>query len=527
MDNYVTRSRFRHYVVEEGHVTLAQMEAALREQSHHPHKKLGQILCHKGFLTESKLIAILSDYTGVPAFPGMECMDKDILDDPDYQETPHTHHALPFKKDAMGLHVALLDPENILIRDQLHHQFKEKIIPYGVTEKVFAVLKEIIHDAPNRAGQGGAVSPQHDLNSLVMEAIRAHASDIHFQPTATHLVIRLRVDGMLKPMRELHSDYWGSLRTQIKILASMDVAEERKPQHGRFYQDFAGRTIDFRVSSHPTVSGENIVIRILDKYKTLLSFDSLGFSHKHKQILRHCIKHNHGIILFTGPTGSGKTTSLYGLLSEMDSKTRNIMTLEQPVEYAISGIRQSEITQNMSFSEGVRSLLRQDPDVILIGEIRDEDTAQMAIRASMTGHLVLSTLHTHDVLSAPYRLMNLGISEDLLASHLLSVVSQRLVRKICTQCYHKGCERCDYTGFCGRTCLSECLFIDESMRRDLGSDDFMKRFKEYGKETLWDDAMLKINEGLTTQIEVERVLGPRLISKAVPMMKPTLQKDIQ
>ncbi len=510
------KPRFRQYLIDRKLITSEQLHAAVLEQERFPHKKLGQILCDKGFLKENHLLNILTHYTGIPPFPGIHSVDKGFSH-ANLQLTASAK-VVPFRSDNQGLHVAMIDPENVLLRDQLQHHYRCKIIPYHITDQLFDELVEHYASQDIHSHKSQTFSPSKtphllphtsELSALIIQALRQQASDIHCQPTRTHLTIRYRIDGLLAPIKDFHNDIWPALRTQIKVLAGIDVSEERKPQHGRFQKNFAGRTIDFRVSCHPTIDGENIVIRILDKQKSLISFDALGFSPSHKQTLRQCIQYNHGLILFTGPTGSGKTTSLYALLSEMNHESRNIMTLEQPVEYAISGIRQSEITQNMSFAEGVRSLLRQDPDVILIGEIRDEDTAQMALRAAMTGHLVLSTLHTHDVFSVPHRLINLGIRSDLLASHLLCIVSQRLVRTRCKICHAQGCHECQNTGLKGRTCVSECLFVDDTIRDLIAENAPTHVLKKAYPQTLWQDGLAKITEGMTTVEEVTRVLGPK------------------
>ncbi len=498
----MSRDRFCQHLLSVNLVREDQLRTALKIQQKKPHLKLGQILCDQGFLEENDLLRVLSSYSGIPVFPGSPHPMKEIKID---SHTVKTHGSCPFYKDEAGLHVAMMDPENLLLIDQLQRHYHTKIIPYHIAQKL---LDELLEFYEHSSGTMPSHESVIDFEAITIKALREGASDIHCQPTENTIAIRYRIDGLLRTAYDLPKEQWPTLRTHIKVLASMDVAEERSPQSGRFKKSFAGRTIDFRVSSHPTVYGENIVIRILDKKKSLLSLDALGFNDYHKEQLRQCIQHNHGLILFTGPTGSGKTTSLYALLAEMDAQTRNIMTLEQPIEYAITGIRQSEITNQMTFAQGVRSLLRQDPDVILIGEIRDEDTAKMALRAAMTGHLVLSTLHTHDVFSATHRLVNLGISADLLADHLLCMVSQRLVRTVCGLCNGTGCDTCQHSGFKGRTCLSQCFVLDDTTRDLIASNASTRLLKKAHPFTLWDDGLLKIQKNITTKEEVTRVLGP-------------------
>jgi type II secretory ATPase GspE/PulE/Tfp pilus assembly ATPase PilB-like protein len=297
----------------------------------------------------------------------------------------------------------------------------------------------------------------------------------------------------------------------LKIMAGLDIGETRRPQGGGFQRLMNGHHVDFRVATHPTVYGESIVVRILDKDKAPLSLHQLGFGDNHIQLFKKLIHQPQGIIIFSGPTGSGKTTTLYALFSEMDRDARNIVTLEQPVEYHLPGVRQTEIREGViSFQEGLRSVLRQDPDVIFIGEIRDEETAHMALRSAMTGHLVFATLHTNDAASVPARLVDLGLSPTLLSGNILAAVAQRLLRCVC-QCETKGCDECSQTGYSGRVAVAEILPFDDDVNHIIaaGANVSDLRAYVYHKKipTLKDDANNKKEKGITTQEEIHRVLG--------------------
>lgn len=550
--------RLRDDLLKRGLITQDQLKTALSEKERMPHQKLGHILCDKGFLSDNDLLNVLTERTHHKPMTSVHNIAQshietlfapyqNVVDDHKkdlcvlYKDLFSHKQAVPFQCDyaehVMILHVAMLDAEDLLLQDHLvakwssimganTHPIRIKIEAYHATPAWIAELYERILHAWQRHTQGflHAISAQQDSRShatsadtltfdgLIHKALRARASDIHIQPHAHHAHILFRIDGLLRSIHDIHLDHWTTLCAQIKIYGDMDVAHTRTPQHGRFQHEFAGRMVDCRVSSHPTLNGENIVIRLLDMKKSLLTLDELGFSKEHKELLRQSIQYQHGLIIFTGPTGSGKTTSLYALLNEMDGMSRHIVTLEHPIEYVLPTVRQSEVTPHMNFAQGVRSLLRQDPDVMLIGEIRDEETAHMALRASMTGHLVFTTLHTYDIIQIPQRLMDLGLSFESLVSNIQTLVSQRLVRRVCVLCQGMSssrCPTCEGTGFYGRICLVHAVHLTLNMRQQwLNDGHFQGLVQHHTDHALWVAAYDAIQNGLTTHDEVIRVLGP-------------------
>jgi general secretion pathway protein E len=359
------------------------------------------------------------------------------------------------------------------------------------------------------------------INALLTQAARDGASDIHIEPFETYSMVRFRVDGTLRdvvrPKRALHA----ALVSRIKIMAALDIAEKRLPQDGRITLRVGGRPVDVRVSTLPTGHGERVVLRLLEKDLSKLELTNLGMAQGALARFDHLIHQPHGIILVTGPTGSGKSTTLYAAIRRLDKNTTNIMTVEDPIEYDIEGIGQTQVNPkiDMTFAKALRAILRQDPDIVMIGEIRDLETAQIAVQASLTGHLVLATLHTNDSASAVTRLIDMGIEPFLLSSSLLGVLGQRLVRKLCTRCRQPdpatggfravGCEHCGNTGYLGRTGIYELLTVDDEMRllvhRGANDTDVRRLAEKGGMINLRADAQRWIKSGVTSQEEALRV----------------------
>jgi general secretion pathway protein E len=359
------------------------------------------------------------------------------------------------------------------------------------------------------------------INALLTQAARDGASDIHIEAFESYSMVRFRVDGTLRdivrPKRALHA----ALVSRIKIMAALDIAEKRMPQDGRITLRVGGRPVDVRVSTLPTGHGERVVLRLLEKDLSKLTLESLGMNDRTLKRFDELIKQPHGIILVTGPTGSGKTTTLYGAIRRLDHATTNIMTVEDPIEYDLEGIGQTQVNAKieMDFARALRAILRQDPDVVMIGEIRDLETAQIAVQASLTGHLVLATIHTNDAASSITRLVDMGIEPFLLSSSVLGVLAQRLVRKLCPQCKQPepngqgyraaGCDHCGHTGYIGRTGIYELLTVDDDVRllvHNNGNESEIRRQAEKGGMLpMRSDAMRWVAAGITSQEEVLRV----------------------
>jgi general secretion pathway protein E len=349
------------------------------------------------------------------------------------------------------------------------------------------------------------------LNALLTQAARDGASDIHIEPYERHSSVRFRVDGNLRevvqPNRALHA----ALISRLKIMAELDIAEKRLPQDGRISLRLGSRAVDVRVSTLPSAHGERAVLRLLDKSETRLSLESVGMQGASLKRFEQLVTQPHGLILVTGPTGSGKTTTLYAALQSLDAVGSNIMTVEDPIEYELAGVGQTQVNSkiDLTFAKALRAILRQDPDVIMIGEIRDFETAQIAIQASMTGHLVLATLHTNDAVSAVTRLTDMGIEPFLLSSSLLGVLAQRLVRKVCTACQGRACSQCGQTGYAGRTGIFELMITDDALRAQIHAKQSEASLRDGalagGMVLMREDGERLVQLGITRPEELLRV----------------------
>lgn len=354
------------------------------------------------------------------------------------------------------------------------------------------------------------------VNDLLLEAIQVSASDIHLQPFEDYVIVRMRMDGVLEDIRKLPRSIQDEVISRLKVAGKMNIAERRLPQDGRATVRVGDRTIDLRLASMPTNYGERMVVRLLDKSARLYRLADLGMDEFSQERFRRLINVEHGLVLVTGPTGSGKSTTLYAALQELDTRRRNAVTLEDPIEYQLDGISQTQINtkKGMTFASGLRSVLRQDPDIIMVGEIRDEETAVMAVQAALTGHLVFSTLHTNDAASAVTRMLDLGIEPYLVASSLLGVLAQRLVRRVCRLCGGpvaggSNCTSCRGTGYRGREGIYELLLITDTIRKQIQDRTHAAELRELGvregMRLLSESGELKVKQGLTTLEEVERV----------------------
>jgi type II secretory ATPase GspE/PulE/Tfp pilus assembly ATPase PilB-like protein len=458
------------------------------------------------------------------------------------------HQMLPVAKASNGhLLLAVCDPYDLIGLDQVTAHLRGM----GITQIRLGLASQAeLHREIDRLYGGrtqvkdiiatGGKEPPIDqiVESILQEAYDWEASDIHFEPDEHFLRVRLRVDGVLKQSQLLHSSIWAALAVRLKVLSGMNIAENRAPQDGRFSLKLGINEIDFRAACLPTAHGENIVLRLLDKNKNIVPFKRVDISSHARACINKAINKPEGIILVTGPTGSGKTTTLYSVLSEVSTEEVNVMTLEDPIEYPLPLIRQTQVTEKITFADGVRALMRQDPDVILVGEVRDQETAEMAFRAAMTGHQVFATLHTNSALAAVQRLRDIGVSTDILAGNMIGVIGQRLSRKLCGHCKAPialgsaeqkllgvsdvdapttrifkavGCDHCSGSGYRGRFVLMEVLLFDEKMDELIASNATPPELARYARSagfvSLREDAIRRVLIGDSTIEEVSRVVS--------------------
>lgn len=542
-----------------GLISNDQLETALREQTSNSKKKkmIGEILVEMGFITESTLAEILTDNNGKRFNIKNAVLDPKLIRQIP-KEAAQRYKAVPISIENGSIILAINDVYNIIAIDQIGNYFPSslKITPvyaseadiieiidqyHGYETSIGGILREIEsginQDKSKLSGEvEGYVNPTVRLvDAILIDSIKRGASDIHFEPEGSFLRLRYRVDGKLQQIRSFHKDYWPAVAVRIKIMSHMNIAEVRKPQDGRTSYTVMGREIDFRVATHPTVHGENVVMRVLDKQKALMPIASLGLSKPNERLLLKLLKRPEGIVIVTGPTGSGKTTTLYSVLSFINSVDVNIMTLENPVEYQLPMLRQTSISEDkgLGFAEGVKSLMRQDPDIIFVGEVRDEETASMAMRAAMTGHKVFTTLHTNDAVGAIPRLVDIGIKPYLLAGALVCVVAQRLMRKICAHCRKPvrateeemrilrvkeacslykavGCDKCFGQGYKGRMAVHEILpvsqEIDELITANASRKKILEAAGRAGFIPMSKDGLKKVAAGYSTLEELIRVV---------------------
>jgi len=561
MNTNTKRQPIGQVLIARGIISEDQLRIALLEQmkSNYP---VGKLLVSLGFVTEATLRDALGESLGHKSID----LSRATVDPAAVRLIPHDvakrHHLLPldYAQEQRRLTIAIADPNDIVALDRL----RALVSPDLLIETVLAGESEIARGIDQHYGyelsidgilheiETGEIdfrslaisSDEYSqpvvrlIDALLTDAVKRDASDIHFEPEANFLRIRYRIDGILRQIRALHKSYWAAMTVRLKVMSGMNIAEMRAPQDGRISMTISGRDVDFRCAAQPTIHGENMVLRILDRQKGIVPLDKLGLDDAQMEQLRRMMARPEGIILVTGPTGSGKTTTLYSMLSHINEESINIMTLEDPVEYPMALIRQTSVADaaKLDFANGIRSMMRQDPDVILVGEIRDADTAEMAFRAAMTGHQVFSTLHTNSALGAIPRLLDIGVLPDIMAGNIIGVIAQRLVRKLCLHCRkpfsagqeelrllgaepsHQppvlyratGCQLCDYQGYRGRIAIMEILRMDGDL------DDLVVRRATHreiclaastkGFRTLADDGVRRVVEGVTSLDEVARVI---------------------
>ncbi|MFH1847324.1 MAG: GspE/PulE family protein [Candidatus Omnitrophota bacterium] len=451
------------------------------------------------------------------------------------------HKIIPVKLDKNDLFVAMTDAENLPLIDELKLltgcvikpvKAEEKDVAqaishyYKVEEGSRQALIDMRVDRLKEVGKKKAsamlleeeIYKLEDLpvvklvNSIFNGGINSKGSDIHLEPQDPEMVVRYRVDGILHDIMTIPKHIEKQLVSRIKVLSNMDITERRKPQDGHILLNKDDKEYDLRVSTMPTIGGETVVMRIFDKSSMLISLEKLGFTGEDENKFRELIKKPYGMVLVTGPTGCGKTTTLYAILRQLNSEERNIITIENPVEYKLNKINQVQVDEgaNMTFATGLRTILRQDPDIIMVGEIRDKETAEIAIQAALTGHLVFSTLHTNDAASAVTRLVDMGVEPFLIASTVIGCLAQRLCRVICPECRGKGCNMCYDTGYKGRIGIYELLAVSENIQNLILNRKSAVEIKHAavteGMKTLEDNGNKKVQDGVTTVEEVERVI---------------------
>ncbi len=556
-----SKLRLGELMIQQGLITQDQLRIALIEQVENK-IPIGRQLVGLDFVSEATVRDMVAQNTGQESID----LTTVVADGDAVSMVPEAfarrHQVLPvaYEEQSKTMVVAMADLFNVVALDQLRAmlggqiqlkpmlaadaQLEEYIDQfYDYELSVDGILREVETGEIDYQSLTVSTSDEYTqpmvrlVGALLMDAVKKGASDIHFEPEFAFLRIRYRIDGVLRQVRSLHKSFWPGISVRLKVISGMDIAETRSAQDGRLNMNLCGRPIDFRVSTHPTIHGENVVLRVLDREKSIIPLARMGLRAATLNELTLMMTRPEGILVVTGPTGSGKTTTLYSLLSHKNTEDVNIMTLEDPVEYPVTLMRQTSVSEvnKVDFANGIRSIMRQDPDIILVGEVRDQETATMAFRAAMTGHQVFTTLHTNSALGAFSRLSDIGISSDIMVGNIIGVVAQRLVRVLCPHCKAatkpsaeerkilgvkrnqaiqflkaKGCKRCNETGYRGRMAIIELLRIDTDfdalIARRTHLDELRTLAEKKGFVTLADDGVRRILEGYTSIEEVMRVI---------------------
>lgn len=558
--NYRKKVKLGSLLVSKNVISNEELESALKEQKKR-NLMLGETIVELGYASQKQINEALCESLGIE-FVDMRAVEVPeeilgLLEDSFMRKNllvPLGYH----KEDAGSLRVAMADPTNIYAMDDVNIITGKQVIPYlADSSAIKAFLDRVISskEAQNiidkyKKEQEVLVSKEEEdrerdrqadieaapivvlINNLIEAAVRNRASDIHIEPNRDNIRVRYRIDGSLREVLSYENSLYSALVTRIKIIANMDISEKRRPQDGRITIDVDGKEYDIRVSGLPTIYGEKFVMRIAAKEGFNKSPEELGFNDKDLKVFKDILKNTHGIILVTGPTGSGKSTTLYSALSRLNKNDVNIITVEDPVEANIDGVNQVQVNTkaNLTFANALRSILRQDPDIIMIGEIRDSETAEIAVRASITGHLVVSTLHTNSTATTVSRLEDMGIENYMIADSVVGIIAQRLVRKLCTckkrtlatesqkhllsleldkdyEVYEPvGCKLCNNTGYYGRTAIYEIMKITPRVKKliieNAGADRILEEARKEGMTTLRDSGTRLVLEGVTSMAEM-------------------------
>ncbi|MHB1326209.1 MAG: GspE/PulE family protein [Thermoleophilia bacterium] len=542
-------------------ITREQLDAGLEKQKDTP-KRLGEILVEDGILTQDQLNLALAERLGVESIALDEFEIDSLAATMVPEKLARRYGAMPIKfLDENTLLVAMVDPTNVFAIDDLRMMTGYDVKPaissaedvFNQISKIHRLGDTVAEEVEAEAAFAADTSMDADIrdvasaapivklvNSVISQGVDDGASDLHFEPQENMLVVRFRIDGVLHEVMSVPKRMQAGVLSRIKVMADIDIAERRIPQDGRIGLTVGGKPIDIRVASMPTVYGEKIVLRLLDRGSIMLNLSDLGFSERALKRFEMSFRKPYGAILVTGPTGSGKSTTLYATLNVLNSKEKNIITVEDPVEYRLSGINQTQINPKagLTFASGLRAILRSDPDIVMVGEIRDKETAQIAIEAALTGHLVLSTLHTNDAPGALTRLTEMGIEPFLTASAIECIMAQRLVRKLCTNCKEPyqptdealrqngfpqeimgnnatlyrsvGCPRCNKTGYKGRLGIYEVMLVSEAIERltveRKSADEISRVAQAEGMLSLREDGIDKVIKGITSMEEIARVI---------------------
>ena len=540
-------------LLEQGHLTQEGLSRALDEQRRSG-AALREVLLRLDLVREETILAYYEEQLGTPLVDLTTYVIEPDIVRLVPERVARQYRLVPLFRIGNVLTTAMVDPLDIVALDEVKQAtgldvdvvVATEAQVAGAVERYFPMagggLDQLIREQVPRPGLEVSARPEEDgpvirfVNALIQQAVREGASDLHLEPDESNLRVRLRVDGVLREASLQSKAIHPSVVARIKVMASIDIAERRLPQDGRARLEVLGKSYDLRVSTMPTIHGENVVLRILDRSAALLGMAELGLLPGPLAVLRRLIERPNGIVLVTGPTGSGKTTTLYSCIHQISNVQRNIVTLEDPVEYHLPSIRQTQVDPDvgLTFARGLRALLRQDPDVIMVGEIRDGDTAEIAVRSALTGHLVLSTLHTNDAAGALPRLLDMKIEPFLLSSAVAGALAQRLVRRACEKCRRPttppsetlaelglepgakhgfveapGCAACGQSGYRGRTGIFEVFELNEEIRTLIadraGAEDIYRAARRAGMRSLREDAIRKAAEGITTIEEVFRV----------------------